>query len=133
MSENNVHSAVKKLLPKANFQRIESWTGGGIFDSNWQLDGKDLWIEYKKGKKKKSHPNCKYKIEWRKGQIPWAAARVYNGAENLFVAYMIGKELIFIRITKDNLKFISDEVPYTLLKKLDQKTRESLDNEKQSI
>lgn len=88
MPENRAHSHYKKKHPDAIPQRLESWTGSGIFDSNWLFkDGSERWVEYKEIEKKKKHPDCSYKIPLRDKQISWAKRRLLFAREPIHFGF----------------------------------------------
>ena len=130
MPENRVQTALQKLLPNAVPQRIETWTGTGIFDSNWQLECDDeIWVEYKQGKVKKAHPNCSYRIQLRATQLSWAAKRISNGANNIYVAYLLGKELLLISLNINTIAILRKPIDYSNIKVMNEFARIKLVHE----
>jgi len=93
-SEKRAYKALKRLHPKAHFQRIETWTGEGIFDLNGCCDGQEVWVECKQtDRPKKKETPIKAKV--RKGQIPWEYERRKAGGKT-FVALMVDQELYLL-------------------------------------
>ena len=121
-----MQNAIKKILPSALPQRIETWTSTGVFDSNWLVGESAIWIEYKQIRKKKKHPICSYKIPWRDGQIVWAIKRLNKGAKDMYLALLIDKELIFIQIDMIRIALLRESTPYSILKELDSITRNKM-------
>lgn len=114
MRETRAQTALKKLYPRAFFQRIETSCGTGIFDANCLFPtGHEVWFEYKQVKKKKQHTRQTiYKTGLRETQKVWAIERLLHGAENLYMAIMFDSQLHIIHITKDNIKLLVGEVTF---------------------
>lgn len=120
MAENRAHDRYKRRYPEGLCQRIESWTSAGIFDSNWLFpNGYECWVEYKEIAKKKSHPFCSYKIPWRPKQLPWARRRLMQGAKNLELALLIGKnDFLVIKLTLENIEKLKNPIEFNELENM---------------
>lgn len=74
-AESKLYQEIKKLLPNAHFQRIETSVGLGVPDVNGCLDGIEFWLELKVSSNKRSVLS-KYQKAWiiRRGK---AGGRVF--------------------------------------------------------
>lgn len=94
MRETRALAILKRLYPKAHFQRIEGSFQGGIFDLNGCLDGVEVWVEMKQVARPKTargmiHPEIKI------GQVPWEHLRRAAGGRT-FVALMVDQKLYLL-------------------------------------
>lgn len=96
MAETRAHKRLKKAHPSAHWQRFESWSGIGVFDSNACKDGREIWVEFKEVK-----PPKKLKDDWivkpkvRPSQVAWQALRQQAGGFT-YVALMVGKKMYIL-------------------------------------
>ena len=93
MSEKRVFQHLKKLYPKAHWQRIETWAGAGVFDINGCYNGVEIWVEAKEISWLKKTNTIKAKV--RKAQKSWQAMRERAGART-FVGVMASTKLCIL-------------------------------------
>jgi hypothetical protein len=93
LAENRAYQRLKKLFPKAHWQRLESWTGTGISDVNVCHQGVEVWIECKDGTLRK-RDNCVV-AKVRPSQIAWEQLRRDAGGRT-FVAVMVWTDMYVI-------------------------------------
>lgn len=92
MRENRAYQRLKRLHPHAHWQRLESWTGTGIFDVNACYNWVEVWVECKQGTIKKDGTIA---VNVRPAQIAWEFCRRQAGGRT-FVALLLGKELLLL-------------------------------------
>lgn len=96
MAEARAYKKLKRMFPDAHWQRLESWTGTGIFDSNVCRLGYEYWIEFKEVTPPKNlTDNWVVKPKVRPAQIAWQAMREAAGG-NTLIAIMVGRGLYVI-------------------------------------
>ena len=97
MTETRAHKRLKQAHPRAHWQRFESWTGIGVFDSNACKDGREIWVEFKE-----VIPPKKLTDEWvvkprvRPSQVAWQALKQQAGGKT-YIAIMVGKDMYIIK------------------------------------
>jgi hypothetical protein len=92
--ESRCFTRLRRAFPRAHFQRLESWTGTGIFDTNMCQDSVESWVEAKDaGDPKRSETLIKCKV--RKEQVAWEYLRRAVGGRT-FVAIMVGERMFLI-------------------------------------
>lgn len=94
MRETRAWDVLKKLYPKAHFQRLESWTSEGILDGNGCQDGVEVWIELKQCKEPKTKRG-RIKPKVRSSQTSWEILRRTAGGKT-FVALMVGDKFYLL-------------------------------------
>jgi hypothetical protein len=96
MAESRAYKKLKRAFPKAHWQRFESWTGIGVFDSNACYNGREIWIEFKEVIPPK-HLNDAWivKPKVRASQIAWQALKEKAGGIT-YVAVMVGPAMYVI-------------------------------------
>lgn len=119
MAESRAYKKLKRMFPDAHWQRIESWTGTGIFDSNVCRLGKEYWIEFKEVKPPKNlTDNWLVKPKVRPAQIAWQALREFAGGTT-YVAIMVGNGLYVL--DGCHIKELSNGMTFGKLKYLSRK------------
>lgn len=93
MAEKRVFAHLKKLYPRAHWQRIETWAGAGVFDINGCYNGVEIWVEAKEIHWLKKSNVIKAKV--RKAQKSWQAMRQRSGART-FLGIMNGSKLMIL-------------------------------------
>ena len=93
--EKRAYTHLTRLFPWGHFQRLESWTGTGIFDVNLCLNGIESWIECKEAKDV-MRDTTKIKCKVQRSQIPWETRRRQCGGRT-YVALMVGERFYLIR------------------------------------
>lgn len=93
MAETRAHKRLKKAYPDAHWQRFESWSGIGVFDSNACRKGKEIWVEFKEVKPpKKLTDDWIVKPKVRPSQVAWQALRQQAGGVT-WIAVMVGPKM----------------------------------------
>ena len=97
MAESRAYKRLKAYYPEAHWQRFESWTGVGVFDTNACLNGKEIWVELKEvvPPKKLTDQWC-VKPKVRPSQIAWQALREKAGGKT-YIAIMIGPAMYILQ------------------------------------
>ena len=96
MAETRAHKRLKKAHPTAHWQRFESWSGVGVFDSNSCKDGREIWVEFKEVKPPKKLTDAwVVKPKVRPSQVAWQALREQAGGIT-FVALMVGPKMYIL-------------------------------------
>lgn len=96
MAESRAYKRLKRLHPDAHWQRFESWSGVGVFDSNACRRGVEIWVENKEVRDVKNrHDDWILKAKVRRSQVAWQAERQKRGART-FVAIVVGKDLFVL-------------------------------------
>lgn len=94
MKETRAHAILKKLYPKAHFQRIEGWVAAGVFDLNCCCDGVESWVELKQCRKPKTKRGM-ILTKIQPGQIAWEQIR-RNAGGRTFISLMVGFEFYLL-------------------------------------
>lgn len=78
MAESRAYQRLKRFYPSpaTHWQRLESWTGTGIFDVNGCRGGREIWVECKEGYVKR---DGYITVSVRDKQVPWEALRSQAG------------------------------------------------------
>ena len=114
MKETRAYDKLKTYHPTAHWQRIETWTGTGIWDVNAIKAGKEIWVECKQVKAPKRHTTLiKPKVE--QAQVVWGFQRRLAGGKT-YIAIMVGSELYVIPGIW--LKDLKAGIPFAVLKVL---------------
>lgn len=118
MAESRAYDRLKKAYPKAHWQRFETWTGVGVFDTNACLDdGMEIWVELKEViPPKKLTDAWIVKPKVRPSQVAWQAIRQQAGGRT-FVAIMVGPTMYVI--AGRHIKQLKEGIPLGEIKKLD--------------
>ncbi len=96
MAETRAHQRLKKAWPRAHWQRFESWTGIGVFDTNGCHNGQEIWVEFKEVIPPKSLTDAwVVKPKVRPSQIAWEALKRHAGGVT-YVAIMVGPAMYII-------------------------------------
>lgn len=96
MAESRAYKRLKTLHKAAHWQRFESWSGVGVFDSNACYRDVEIWVENKEVRDVKFRsPDWVVKAKVRRSQVAWQAERQRRGGRT-FVAVMIGPDLFVI-------------------------------------
>lgn len=96
MAETRAHKRLKKAHPGAHWQRFESWSGVGVFDSNACKDGREIWVEFKEViPPKKLTDDWIVKPKVRPSQVAWQAMRQSRGGAT-YIAIMVGPDMYVI-------------------------------------
>ena len=93
--ERRAYKHLKKLFPAAHFQRLETWTGVGIFDANACHKGVEAWVECKDVEEPKRLTTQIKSHKVRPAQIAWEAAR-RNAGGRTFVGLMVGRRFYLL-------------------------------------
>jgi hypothetical protein len=113
MAESRAYKRLKAMHPTAHWQRFESWSGVGVFDSNACQDGVEIWVENKEIKPVKNrHDDWLVKTKVRPSQVAWEALRRRAGGKT-FVALVIGPDLCIIE--GKFMKELKEGIPYKML------------------
>lgn len=96
MAESRAYQKLKRHYPRAHWQRFESWTGVGVFDTNACLNGREIWIELKEVVPPKIL-NDKWivKPKVRPSQVAWQALKAAAGGAT-YIAIMVGMNMYII-------------------------------------
>lgn len=115
MGESRAYQRLKKMYPppRTHWQRLESWTGTGIFDVNACSLGREIWVECKEAHIRKRDLVILAKV--RPAQIAWEHLRREAGGRT-FVAFMLGSALCII--PGEFLKNLSVGLPASQLPKI---------------
>lgn len=96
MAESRAYKRLKKRFPQAHWQRFESWTGVGIFDTNVCCKGREIWIEFKEVIPPKNLIDAWIvKPKVRTSQISWQALKEKAGGIT-YIAIMVGRDMYVI-------------------------------------
>ena len=96
MAESRAYQKLKKAYPQAHWQRFESWTGIGVFDTNACYNGREIWIELKEViPPKKLTDDWIVKPKVRPSQIAWQALKQQAGGITL-IAIMVGTAMYIL-------------------------------------
>jgi hypothetical protein len=90
MAENQAYKALRRRFPYAHWQRLETWTGTGIFDANACLDSVESWVECKEAKTPKTSRGL-IQCKVRPAQVAWEFLRRASGGRTFVALYVYGK------------------------------------------
>lgn len=93
-SENRAYDRLKRHFPTAFWQRYETWTGTGIFDSSGTLQGCHSWVENKQVDRPKTKRGL-IKPKVRPAQVAWEALMRRAGGVTR-IALLVGSELYIL-------------------------------------
>ena len=97
MAETRAHARLKRAHPGAHWQRFESWTGVGVFDSNACKNGREIWVEFKEVvPPKKLTDDWIVKPKVRPSQVAWQALKHQAGGKT-YIAIMVGRAMYIIQ------------------------------------
>lgn len=117
MAETRAHKRLKKAHPGAHWQRFESWSGIGVFDSNACKQGREIWVEFKEvTPPKKLTDDWIVKPKVRPSQVAWQALRQRAGGIT-YIAIMVGPKMYLI--DGKHLFSLKLGLPLGVIKKLD--------------
>lgn len=108
MAESRAYDRLKAHYPRAHWQRFESWTGIGVFDTNGCWKGREVWIELKEVvPPKRLTDDWVVKPKVRPSQIAWQALKQQAGGITA-IAIMVGPTMYiipghFIKRLKDGM------------------------------
>ncbi len=113
--EKAAYDKLKSVHPRAHWQRVESWTGVGIPDTNACQDGVELWVENKECQRPKTSRGH-VKPRFRPEQIAWITSRCLHGGR-VFVAIAMDKQVFLVKIDEraERLRELRDGVSYDRL------------------
>lgn len=100
----------------AHWQRFESWTGIGVFDTNACYQGREIWVELKE-----VIPPQKLTDEWivkpkvRPSQIAWQKLKSEAGGIT-YIAIMVG--VVMYIIDGKHIRELRDGIPLKKIKQL---------------
>ena len=95
MRETRGLAHLKKQFPRAHFQRVETWAGSGVPDTNCCMDGVEAWIELKQVSRPKTNRGL-IKPKVKPEQIAWEALRRAAGGRT-WVGLMVDHEFYLLR------------------------------------
>lgn len=90
-NETRAYRRLRGLFPQAHWQRLETWTGSGVFDVNGCLQGVEAWVECKEGTDPKTDRGL-VRTKVRPAQVAWEFLR-RQAAGRTFVALIVGDQL----------------------------------------
>ena len=86
MVDGGLRQLIRKHIPQADWQAIESGTtGGGIPDLNGCFDGVEFWIECK--------ATAGWRVKIRPAQVAWTERRMRHGGRVFLAVLRARKEL----------------------------------------
>lgn len=94
MRETRALAILKRLYPKAHWQRIEGSFSGGILDVNVCANGIEIWLEMKQTTRPKTKKGM-IKAKIMPGQIGWERLRRDAGGRT-FVAMMVDTDFYLL-------------------------------------
>ena len=112
MKETRAYARLKRLHPRAHWQRVEGWATTGAFDTNACLRGVEVWVENKQVELP-ARTKTKLRVRVRKTQIVWELERRRAGGRT-YVALLVGKHLLLL--PGSSLAALAEGMTYDQLK-----------------